>query len=392
MLQFHCSKRTAILGFTLGLLPFSVSAADFVVSANDGKYQRVEGKDTWPKEAGSDTLTVLDTSTFPFRKIKEIPVQFGIQGPPQAVAITPDGQLALVGAPTRYDHANGKLMTDNFLQVVDLQAASPTITKLPLPTHPQGIAINPAGNLALVAGIDGSLYAVSLEDKHATLQGSLKLSSGRLAGLSFTHDGQHALVALRDQQGVAVVDIKGQAIEDSLVRLSSGVAPYTIDVSSDGRWAVVSNVGLAGLAGDAKKVGDADTVSLIDVSSTPFKTVQYLNVPSVPESVAISPDGRWIAVLSMDGSNLPKDNPGRKEKGKLTLFSIRDGQAMQVSEVPCAEAGQGLVFTQDNRHIIAQLNVEKQLAIYAIRDGQLHDSGTSIQLEAGPGSLRTPPR
>ena len=31
-----------------------------------------------------------------------------VQGPPQAVAITPDGKLAIVGAPTRYDYAAKK--------------------------------------------------------------------------------------------------------------------------------------------------------------------------------------------------------------------------------------------------------------------------------------------
>lgn len=393
MLKLRRLAHTILLSSVASLSPIAIQAADLIVSANDGKYLRVDGKDTWPRNANPDTLTVLDASTLPFKPLKSIPVEFGIQGPPQAVAITPNGQLAFVGAPTRYDHDNTRLVTDNFVQVIDLESDALGITKLSLPTHPQGIAVNRTGDLVLVAGVDGSLYVLTIDGKQAALINSIKLSSGRLAGVSFTHDGKHALVALRDQQGVAVVDINGHEVKDSLMRLSSGVAPYTIDVSSDGRWAVVSNVGLAGLAGsDAKRLGDTDTVSLIDVSSVPFKTVQYLNVPSVPEGVAISPDGRWITVLSMDGSNLTKDNPGRKEKGKLILFSLKDGVATQVSEVPSGTAGQGVAFTQDSQYVIAQLNVEKQLAIYKIENDRLQDTGTPIQLEAGPASIRTMPR
>jgi hypothetical protein len=105
-------------------------------------------------------------------------------GPPQAVAITPDGKLAIVGAPTRYDYAAKKVIFDTFLQVIDLEATPPKLVdKVELGQHSQGL------------------------------------------------------------------------------------------------------------------------------SKRPFCAVQHLTVPSIPEGVAISPDGKWIAVQSMDGSNLTEDNP-----------------------------------------------------------------------------------
>lgn len=211
--------------------------------------------------------------------------------------------------------------------------------------------------------------------------------------MSFTHDGRHALVALRDEQGVAVLDVADGRVTDSGVRLSSGVAPYTIDVSGDGKWAVVSDVGLAGLPSySGKLAGDADTVTLIDVSREPFRAVQHVSVPSLPEGVAISPDGKWIGVQAMDGSNLTPDNPGRHVRGKVLLFAIRDGQAVKVAEVPGGEAAQGIVFTADSKHLIVQFNVEKQLALYAVNGGHLRDTGQRIALTGGPSSLRTMPR
>ncbi|WP_321799189.1 YncE family protein [Caballeronia sp. J97] len=383
----------ALAGLTLAVAAYASHAADWIVSGNDGKYQRVEGRDTYPDNPVPDTLTLLDASRFPPQVKAQVEVENGIQGPPQAVAITPDASVALVGAPTRYDREAKKLLMDTFVQVIDLRATPPAVTRLDIASHPQGIAIDRSGRLALVACVDGSVAVLGIDGNRVTLVDTMKIAQKRLAGVSFTHDGAHALVALRDEQGVAVLDIADGRVTDSGVRLSSGVAPYTIDVSGDGKWAVVSDVGLAGLPSYAGKLaGDADVITLIDVSRTPFRTVQHVTVPSLPEGVAISPDGKWIGVQAMDGSNLTPDNPGRHARGKVLLFAIRDGQAVKAAEAPGGEAAQGIVFTADSKYLIVQFNVEKQLAFYAVNGGHLRDTGQRISLTGGPSSLRTTPR
>jgi DNA-binding beta-propeller fold protein YncE len=391
------AKRTrcaqALAGLTIAVLACTSYGADWIVSGNDGKYQRVEGRDTYPDNPKPDTLTLLDASRFPPQVKVQVEVENGIQGPPQAVAITPDANVALVGAPTRYDYAAKKLLMDSFVQVVDLQASPPVVARLDIGSHPQGIAIDRSGRLALVACVDGSVAVLGIDGNRVTLRDTLKIAQKRLAGVSFTHDGRHALVALRDEQGVAVLNVDDGRVTDSGLRLASGVAPYTIDVSSDGKWAVVSDVGLAGLPSYAGKLaGDADDVTLIDVSHEPFRAVQHVTVPSLPEGVAISPDGKWIGVQAMDGSNLTPDNPGRHARGKVVLFAIRDGQAVKVSEAPGGEAAQGIVFTADSKYLIVQFNVEKQLAFFAVNGGHLRDTGHRIALSGGPSSLRTTPR
>ena len=383
----------ALAGLTIAVMACTSYAADWIVSGNDGKYQRVEGRDTYPASPKPDTLTLLDASRFPPQVKVQVEVENGIQGPPQAVAITPDASIALVAAPTRYDYDARKLLMDAFIQVVDMQASPPAVTRLDIGSHPQGIAIDRAGRIALVTCVDGSAVVLGIDGNRVTIVDTLKIAQKRLAGVSFTHDGAHALVALRDEQGVAVLNVADGRVTDSGTRLSSGVAPYTIDVSSDGKWAVVSDVGLAGLPAYAGKLaGDADTVTLIDVSRVPFRTVQHITVPSLPEGVAISPDGKWIGVQSMDGSNLTPDNPGRHARGKVLLFAIRDGQAVKVSEVAGGEASQGIVFSADGKHLIVQYNVEKQLAFFAVNGGHLSDTGQRIALTGGPSSLRTTPR
>jgi len=76
----------------------------------------------------------------------------------------------------------------------------------------------------------------------------------------------------------------------------------------------------------------------------------------------------------------------------VLLFEIKDGWATKVNEVPGGEAAQGIVFSQDSKQILLQMDVERALAVYAMRDGKLVDTGERIKLAAGPVSIRSMPR
>ncbi len=385
---------------TLGLAAFMVTQAatravppDLIVSANDAKYVRVAGRDTYPADTGPDTLTVIDASSNPPRVIATVPVQHAIAGPPQGVAITPNGRLAVVSAPNHYDRSALKVVPGNFLQVIDLTATAPhVIEKIDVGGHPQGLAINRDGTLLLAATAGGTVAVLTIDGNTVRLKDKLKVADRRLSGVSFTHDGKAALVALRDEQGVVVLDVNDGNVSTARDRITTGVGPYSIDVSGDGRWAVVGNAGLGALVDPGHLNADADSFTLIDVSRRPFRAVQHVTVPSVPEGVAISPDGRWIAVQAMDGSNLPADNPARKPRGRVQLFEIRHGEAVRTADLPGGEAGQGIVFSADSRTILVQFNVEKQIAVYAVDGGALRDTGVRIPIAGGPASLRSMPR
>jgi len=368
-------------------------SADLIVSTNDAKFVRVAGVDTFPEGVGPDTLSVIDASSFPPRVVATVEIASSIAGPPQAVAITPDGRLAIVSACNRYDYARQQVLWDTFIQVVDLAATAPhVIAQVDVGHHPQGVAINPQGNLLLVATVGGTVAVLSIDGKTVELKDRINIAEKRLAGITFTHDGTAALVALRDEQGIVVLDVDGPQVTTQRERIATGVAPYAIDVSSDGKWAVACNVGLAGLANPGRIFGDADTCTLIDVSRRPFRAVQHFTVPSIPEGITISPDGRWIAVQVMDGSNLPPDNPGWHEKGHVLLFEIREGKVIQTADLLGGVAGQGILFTADSRHVLVQFNVEKQVAVYAVNDGRMADTGVRIAASGGPSSIRSKPR
>ena len=365
-----------------------VRAMDIIVSAQDGKFVRVDGRATYPEPAPPDSLVVLDASRFPPAVVGTVEgLEHTVQGPPQAVAVTPDGKLAIVAAPTRYDYGAKKELFDNFLQVVDLETTPPKlIGKVDVGAHPNGLSINRDGTLLLAAAHDGAVKILAIEGKNLKLLDSVKVGEKRMSGIAFTHDGKAAIVALRDENGAAVLAVDGQKVALTKERISTGVNPYAIDVSSDGQWAVIGNTGVG------RTVDDADVVTLVDVSKRPFRAVQQISVAATPEGVAISPDGRWIAVSSMAGSGLLATDPGRNKLGKVVLYSINNGVATKVNELPGGEAAQGLVFTQDSKTIIVQFDVERALAVYAVQEGKLVDTGERIKLSAGPVSIRSMPR
>ena len=98
---------------------------ELLVSANDAKLVRIDGVDTFPDGAGPDTLSLIDLDQAVV--VLSVPVQNSIVGPPQAVALSPDGALAVVAAPTSYDRAAGSLVFADVLQVVRLDTEPPRV-------------------------------------------------------------------------------------------------------------------------------------------------------------------------------------------------------------------------------------------------------------------------
>jgi len=360
-----------------------------LVSANDAKLVRDAGRDLFPAGAGPDTLTLIDLAEKPPRVLATVEVMNSIVGPPQAVALSPDGRLAAVAAPTSYDRDSGGLQFHEVLQVVHLDHEPPSVEVIEIESHPQSVAFTPDGSRLLVSTVGGVMLVFGVADARVSPAHRLHLSQGKLSGLGVLADGSAAIVSLREEQGAVVVDLTGSEAAVLPDRLATGVSPYAVDTDASGRWAVIGSVGHAGKAGpQGRTVADADLISLVDTSSRPFRTVAHAAVPSVPEGVAISPDGAWVAALCMAGSQVPRDNPGHSATGSLVLFANDAGELRQVAELPTGAAAQGVVFTSDSRRLVAQLYADRCLAVYAIEHGALVDTAIRIPIPGGPASLR----
>ncbi len=241
--------------------------------------------------------------------------------------------------------------------------------------------------MALVAHLsDGTVSVLTISGKTVTLLGKVKVGDekSRVGHVAISPDGKWALASKRGENTVAILTIDGTKVEYTKRDVTVGTQPYAMEISPDGKLAVVANVG--------RGSGDADTVTLIDMTLRPIRSVDHVTVGQWPEGVAISPDGKWLAVGISNGTNRPKDSPFRAEQGKLLLFSLRGTKATKVAEAATGRNTQGVTFTPDGKHILVQNYVEKELAVYRLTGTGLEDTALRLKVNGHPASIRIAPR
>jgi DNA-binding beta-propeller fold protein YncE len=382
------ARRLTALVAALLLSVTPAVAGHLLLSANDGKYPIIDGVYKVADPPAPDTLTILDVRSFPPRAIAEIEVHHTGTSPPGAVALTPDEKLALVSAPSRVDpNDKTKLVLEDALQVVDLEASPPrVIARVPLGSHPLGLSVSRAGDLALVAHVtDGTVSVLTISGKTVTRVGSVKVGDekSRVSHVAISPDGKWALVSKRGENTVAVLAVDGTKVEYTKRDITTGVQPDGIAISPDGRLAVVGNVG--------RGSGDADTVTVIDMTLRPIRAVDHVAVGPWAAGVAFSPDGKWLAVAISNGTNLPKSSSFRAEQGRLLLYSVQGMKLVKVAEAPTGRKTRGVTFTPDGQYIYVQNYVEQELAVFRPTATALEDTGTRVKVKGHPASIRVAP-
>jgi len=358
--------------------------ADIALSSNDAHTILDNGVQVAPPEAAADTLSVIDLAASPPSILATLDVPGSVVGPPMAVAVAKDESFAIVTSATKADPAGpGGISPNNRVSVIDLTASPPRVMQtLQAGAGATTVRIAPDGTLALVANrFAGTLSVFTIQDRRLTPAGTVMIDPKSMpSGIAFTADGKSALVTRNGDHMVQVLNIDGTKVTLGARPITTGVAPYSIDVTADGTVAAVGNMG----RGD----GDADTVSLIDLTAQPFRTVQTISVGRSPEGVKWSPDGKFLAIGAQEGTTKPADNPFRRDRGRLVMFALADKQLRQVAEAPIGRWSQGLAFSRDGRTVLVQNMVERTIQVFRW-DGTKLWAGTQLELGAGPAAIAT---
>ncbi len=372
-----------LLGSWLAVAPHA--RAQIAVSANDNKVYLDNGVTKVVRDPPPDTLTVIDLRSSPPKVLAEIDVPASVAGPPLSVAIAPDESIALVTAGMKVDPADpSKQIPDNRLSVIDLQSKPPSvIARLECGKSPAGVSINRAGTLALVANRgDGTVSVLRIQGKTVTPIDKVTLGDDK-AGVShvaFAPDGKMALATRDGDYMISVLSIVGEKVEYTKRDMSAGLKPYGIDISPTGAMAVVANVGRGN--------GDSDTISVIDLKATPPRVVGTTTVGQTPEGILLSPDGKFCAVVIMNGSNKAKESPFHATSGKLLLFKVKGTQLTPVASAPVGHWSQGVAFSPDGHTILVQNMVEKEISVFSWDGKHLHDTGRPIKTNGGGAGIR----
>lgn len=383
--------------------------SEIAVSANDNKVKLNDGKVEVVKSPQPDTVSVIDLGANPPKVLSEIDVPNSVVGPPLNVAISPKQEIALVSSNMTIDPADPtKTVPDDKVTVLDLSSLFPTLAgriksavglakNAPAPAATvaatlqvgkgaAGIAMNRTGTLALVANRnEGTVSVLTISGKTVTVADKVKVGSETSgpSGVAITPDGATALVTLDNEHKIVVLSISGTTVKPTDRVISAGLRPYAIDIPKSGDVAVVGNIGLGG--------GDADTISVIDLKAVPPRVVNTVTVGQTPEGLKVSPDGKFIAVTVMNGTNKPASSPFFNAAGKLQVWARNGAQLTKSGELNIGRWCQGIAWKSDNRTMLVQCMAEEEISVVRFSGGtgnSLQKVG-SIKTKGGPAGIRT---
>ena len=382
--------RPAKLGFALALVPLLTvgATAQILVSANDNKAVLVNGANVVPANPAADTISIIDLGVSPPKLIGEVKAPASVIGPPQSVAISRDETFALVTGAFKVDPADPKkAIPDNKLSVIDLKTKPPAvIATLEAGLGAAGVSINNAGTLALVANrSEGTVSVFTVSGNKLTPAGKIQLGDSKSgpSHVAFTPDGKSALVTRDGDNRVSILTVDGNKVEDSKAFMVGGIRPYSLEISPNGDVAVFSNQG----GGQ----GDIDVINVIDLKAKPPRIVDTISVGQTPEGVGMSSDGKYIAVTVMNGSNRPKDHPAFNDFGLLQVYSVNGTTLRKVAQAKVGHWCQGAAFSKNNKTVVIQCMVEKNLQVFNFDGRNLKPAGT-LPLSGGGAGLRTAAR
>jgi DNA-binding beta-propeller fold protein YncE len=384
------SRRLGAACVCLALAWLPGARAELVVSANDSKLTLTNGLPLVVQSPPPDTVSVIDLGVGRPAVLGHVQVPTSVVGPPTSVAVTPDESIALVTAGAKIDPTDPtRLAADNRLSIIDLRARPPVVLgQAQAGSGAAGVSVTRDGRLALVANRNEGTVSVFRIEGSALHKLDTVPVGGPDSGpshVAIAPDGRSALVTRDGDHTISLLAIDGDKVSYTHHDLGVGLKPYGVVITPDGQEAVVANLGLGR--------GDNDTISLIDLTLKPPRSVETYTVGQTPEGIAMSPDGKLVAVVVMNGSSKPKESPFYSPVGRVLLFRMNRGSLTRVADAAVGAWPQGAVFSADGRTLLVQSMIERSIAVFAIEPGyRLRDTGHRILLPGGAAALRTAER
>jgi DNA-binding beta-propeller fold protein YncE len=342
---------------------------------------------------GHDTLSIIDMSKpDALRIIATIPLDNSIVGPPTNLAVGPKGDIALVANSVNEVEKDGKpaLASDDRLFVIDLKADPPAVANtLHLGKRPSGMAINAAGDLALVANRDdGTISVLSIAGKEVKVTDTLTLGAGsdQVSAVAIAPDGKRALVTKSAANKIAVLAIDGGKVTYDKHDLPAGIFPYNVAITPDGKLALAADTGNNGSSD-----GHIDMVSVIDLDANPIRVIDHIAVADSPEGLTISPKGNIAVTIDAQGSNYPKSTWFHHPTGAISVLKIEGKEVSLIDEVPAGTFPEGAVFSPNGDYLYVGNFIDKDISVFKVDGDKLTDAGR-FKLPGQPASMRGGPQ
>ena len=339
-----------------------------------------------PDPRHRDTLSIITSPLSEAPLVRQVEISNSTYGPPGALDLSPDGRFAFVAetfgqrpaGATRLD----ELPHGNTIRSVRLDGDRSTVVdSVRIGTQPQVVEVNPSGDLivAITVDADRELAFVSLDDGQfgavtsfgLELKPSIGVIPLKSTWVQWHPSGRYIAVNLVDRNQVAFYEVvRDQTGTVSDIRpwgnrVQTNKFPFVGRFSPDGRYYVTSDLqwGIDTEGFYGVREGILTTVRLADVGASGDEarhTVPHIVVGGWgAETIAFSPDGRFLITSNLRGTGKPDDSPNWTEHASLSLYELNSetGRLTLHGEWPVAGVlPQGLAFDREGRHVFVGVN------------------------------------
>jgi DNA-binding beta-propeller fold protein YncE len=305
------------------------------------------------------------------------------------IAISPKGDVALVANSVDLTQDGGALkqVPDDRIWVIDLKASPPKLAgTVKGGKQPSGLSISPSGDMALVANRDDkSITVLSINGTDVKVTDTIAMGDS-VAHVAISPDGKRALAVKFPAHKVALLDIANGKVTYNKYDIATGLWPYNVDFTPDGKLAMTADNGGAGSAD-----GNVDTISIIDMQANPPRVIDKVVVGDGPEGFAMSPSGNMAAVALLRGSNNSKKDFFYNKNGSAVILRIDGTKVTKVKEIEVGGLPEPVAFTPDGKYIYVGNFLDKNVSILRVDGNDVVDTGKKLMLDGHPAAARMSP-
>lgn len=358
----------------------------WVLSGNEAKLDLATGVTRVVPGAGPDSLTLLNFTSQPPQVLHLTNVSNTVLGPPSNIAFTPDGQLALIADSVRLDPEQpGKWRPHRGIHVLDLSVTPPQfLADVEAGLQPSGLSVASDGTFALVANrAGGSVTRLNLRGRSVVPAETVTftVSTNEVSDVAISPDNRWALASVREASHLRLLRCDAGTLTVQERRISTYGRPYRVVFTPDGRFALTAGQG----SGNGT---DTDALTVIRRDGDEFRTVDFVPLGASPETLEVSPDGRLIAVILMNGSNQAPGSKGYTDHGQLVILTRQKDRFVRTQTLAVGRIPEGVAFSPDGRTLIVQSHPDRELRLYPIRRGRVGTNYERIPVPGFPSSLR----
>ncbi|OWA36978.1 hypothetical protein B9G55_02565 [Saccharibacillus sp. O16] len=208
------------------------------------------------------------------------------------------------------------------------------------------------------------------------LVSSFAMPSGKAEIASSTPDGQRLIVTEADEGSISVLDISDVAKPFllktvSFKSLSAAAEVTSVTAAPDGRYALAVI-----RTGDHKLAANPGILAVVDLDTYQIAKTYPLGIG--PDSIAISPDGRYAVIAIEDEELDPKteefDYPNAKRPGSIAVMTFTGSDALkgELTDLPVDLSGvKGAIYPHEPQPEYVAINEAGTMAAVTLQENNV---------------------